>query len=191
MNQTARCNNRNSVYLKAETKKPRFIKSDSIKLLERMADEAARKRYPTVPYLAPRTFRDDSANSLTNCIIQFLQLSGHQAERINSTGRRIDTRQTFEDVIGRSRTIGSSHWIKGTGQKGTADISGVIAGRSVKVEVKFGRDRQSQAQKNYQQSVEDAGGLYVIATSFEQFLNWYNQTLKDMRKLAISDFNEK
>jgi hypothetical protein len=188
MNQTARFNTQNSVYLKAETKKPRFIKSESIRLLEGMANEAARKRYPTVPYLAPRTFRDDSANALTNCIIQFLQLSGHQGERINNTGRRIDTRHTFEDVTGRSRTIGSSHWIKGTGINGTADISGVIAGRSVKVEVKIGRDRQSQAQKNYQKSIENAGGLYVIATSFEQFLSWYNLTFKNMQKLAISDF---
>lgn len=188
MNQTARFNTRNSVYLKAETKKPRFIKSESIKLLELMADEAARKRYPNVLYLAPRTFRDDSANGLTNCIIQFLQLSEHQAERINSTGRSIDTRQTFEDVTGRSRTIGCSYWIKGTGTKGTADISCVIEGISVKVEVKFGRDQQSQSQREYQKTIEQAGGMYVIATSFEQFLNWYNLTFKKVQKLAISDF---
>ncbi|HAQ19236.1 MAG TPA: hypothetical protein DCR40_08395 [Prolixibacteraceae bacterium] len=188
MNQTARYNTRNSMYLKPENKKQRFIKSDSIKLLELMADEAARKRYPNVPYLAPRKFRDDSANGLTNCIIQFLQLSGHQAERINSTGRRIDTRETFEDVTGRNRTIGISYWIKGTGTNGTADISSVISGNSVKVEVKFGRDRQSQAQRVYQKTIEQAGGLYVIATSFEQFLNWYCITFKKVQKLAISDF---
>ncbi len=31
------------------------------------------------------------------------------------------------------------------------------------------------AQKQYQQSVERAGSVYVIATSFEQFLNWYEE----------------
>lgn len=180
MNQIVRFNNRNSVYLKAEAKKPRFIKSDSVKLLEEMATDEAKRLHPNTPerYIARREFSDKTANGLTTCIIQFIRLMGGQAERINSTGRRIDTRQTFEDVCGRSRTIGGSHWIKGNGTNGTADISATIAGRSVKIEVKFGRDRQSQTQKDYQQSVEVAGGLYVIATSFQQFYSWYNQTFK-------------
>jgi hypothetical protein len=161
----------------------RYIKSRAVKSLEAMADQAARAKYPDTPahFLAPRKFRDDAANSLTNCIIQFLQLSGHQSERISNTGRRIDTRTTFKDVTGQSRTIGGSHWIKGTGCNGSSDISSTIAGRSVKIEVKCAatKDRQSEAQKKYQLSIEQAGGLYVIATTFEGFLTWYNQTITD------------
>lgn len=153
-----------------------YRKSNAVKLLEKLANDEARRKNATIPpeWLAPRKYSDNSANSLTRCIIDFLTLSGWQAERIANTGRRIDTRQTFTDVIGNTRTIGSSKWIKGTGTNGTADISSTIKGRSVKIEVKYGRDRQSEAQRAYASQVQQAGGLYFIASSFEQFLNWYN-----------------
>lgn len=156
--------------------KTRYTKSRAVKMLESMAMDAARLRLPDVPHLAPRTFRDDSANGLTKCIIAFLTLSGHQAERINSTGRPVDHRQTITDVLGHRRTIGTLTWIKGTGTRGTADISATIAGRSVKIEVKFGADRQSEAQRRYQDEVEKAGGLYYVARSFAEFRDWYNET---------------
>lgn len=157
-------------------KKSPYRKSHAVKQLEAMANDEARRDNPTIPaeWLAPRRYRDDSANNLTRCIIDFLKFSGWQAERIANIGRRIDTRCTFADVAGRSRTIGSSKWIKGTGTNGTADISATIKGLSVKIEVKYGRDRQSEAQRTYQSQVQQAGGLYFIASSFEQFLNWYN-----------------
>ena len=49
-----------------------------------------------------------------------------------------------------------------------------IDGRAVKIEVKIGSDRQSQAQRDYQKAIEQSGGIYFIASSFEQFLDWYN-----------------
>jgi hypothetical protein len=67
-------------------------------------------------------------------------------------------------------------WIPGAGTKGTADISATIQGRSVKVEVKIGNDRQSEYQKQYQESVERCGGIYFIACTFEQFYQWYNES---------------
>lgn len=148
-----------------------------MKILEEMATQAARTKYPEIPpqWLAPRKYRDDSANGLTRCIIHFLTLSGHQAERINSQGRLVDHRKTFRDVTGRVRTIGSPKWAYGSGKRGTADISATIKGQSVKIEVKIGRDRQSEAQRTYQESIEAAGGIYIIARSFEDFFNWYTQ----------------
>ena len=58
---------------------------------------------------------------------------------------------------------------------GSADISATIAGLSIKIEVKNSNtgDRQSQAQKLYQQGIEQAGGVYIIATSLAQFINCY------------------
>lgn len=157
-----------------DTKRHHYIKSLAVKMLERLANETARAKYPTVPYLAPRTYRDDTANSLTKCILSFLRIKGHQAERINSTGRIVDKRKSYTDVVGRSRTIGSYEWVYGTTTKGTADISATIAGHSVKVEVKVCRDQQSEAQRRYQEEVEKAGGIYVIARDFQEFYNWYN-----------------
>jgi hypothetical protein len=157
--------------------KTRYSKSDAVKELESLADSAKRERYPKTPpeWLAPVKFRDDSANGLTRCIVSFLRLQGHQAERISNTGRPVDRTISFTDVMGRRRTVGRFEWVHGTGSRGTADISATIAGQSVKIEVKAGRDRQSDAQRRYQDEVERAGGTYIIARDFTGFLQWYNQ----------------
>ena len=90
----------------------------------------------------------------------------------------LDNRKTFTDVVGNRRQIGTTKWIPGTGTNGTSDIASTVAGRSVKIEVKIGADRQSQAQQKYQKQVEAAGGVYVIARNFEDFYTWYIQTIE-------------
>jgi len=147
----------------------------AMKTLNLMELEAVKKRYPNVPYPVATKHSDRTANGLTKGIIAFLRLSGHQAERISVTGRRIDRRVEYTDVLGHRRQIGSVEWIPSSMQKGTADISATINGKSVKIEVKIGRDRQGQAQKAYQQQVEAAGGLYMIATELQQFVDWYEK----------------
>ena len=136
------------------------------------------RKYPDLPYRCPPKYTDRTSNGLTRCIIDFIRLSGYQAERINNTGRLLDSRQVVTDVIGNRRLIGSSTWIPGTGQRGTADISATIAGRSVKVEVKCAStgDQQRPAQIEYQRQVEAAGGVYYLARTFPQFYDWYLQT---------------
>ena len=158
-------------------KKPHYTKSEAVKLLEKIANETARKKYPNTPaeWLAPLKYSDKTANELTKCIIHFLRFKGCQAERISTTGRIINNQKTFVDVVGRTRFIGQgAKWIPGTGTNGSADISATINGQSVKAEVKVSRDKQSETQKLYQLSVERAGGIYIIATSFEQFYKWFN-----------------
>lgn len=162
------------------TKKLPYRKPEAVKMLELMSFTEKRKRYPNIPidYMAPVTFRDDTANGLTKCITSFIQLMGGQAERISTTGRAIDRQSTFTDVTGRTRLIGRIEWIPGTSTNGSADISATVAGRSVKIEVKVKRDIQSQAQKDYQQAIEQAGGIYYIAHDFTSFLTWFNQAFK-------------
>jgi len=149
----------------------RYKKSPAVKALEVLADEKAREKHPDMPpqYLAPRHYRDDTANGLTRCIIEWLRLNGHQAERINTTGRYIDRSKVFTDTLGHSRIIGSGRWIRTSGTRGSADISATVNGKAVKVEVKAGRDRQSKFQKEYQRQIEAAGGVYIIARSLEDF----------------------
>lgn len=152
-------------------KKP-YIKPLSVKSLEDAKFIAKKQRYPNTPekYLVKEKYRDDNANGLTKCIIDYLKLKGYQAERINTTGRMIDRRQTVTDVLGHTKQIGSFEWVPTTSTRGSADISAIINGRSVKIEVKIGADRQSTAQKEYQRNVEDAGGVYIIAHDFDGFL---------------------
>lgn len=104
---------------------------------------------------------DNAANALTRQIIRFIQSRGGQAERIAVTGLL--------------RKFGNGYkWTRTNMTVGTADISATIQGRSVKIEVKIGTDRQSDEQKRYKKQVEDAGGIYYIASTFEEFLKWYN-----------------
>ncbi len=146
--------------------------------MEKLANQAAHLKYPEIPRecLARRKYSDNNANGLTKCIIDFIRLHNGQAERINNMGRRISNKRTFTDVLGNQRIIGNSKWIKGSGTNGTADISATINGLSIKIEVKHGKDRQSEAQKQYQKTIEQSGGIYVIARDFEQFMDWYNAT---------------
>ena len=122
------------------------------------------------------TYRDDTANGLTRLIIDCIKHDGGQAERINTTGIPIDSRRQVTDITGRTRSIGSLTWRPSGSTVGSADISATIKGRSVKIEVKIGKDRQSAAQRQYLAAVEQAGGLYYIARNFTDFWKWYQQT---------------
>ena len=156
--------------------RPAYRKSAAVKALEALADADAARRHPSIKpqHLARRLYRDDTANGLTKCVVEFIRLTGGMAERINCTGRYVDRSQTFEDVTGRVRTIGTGQWLPTSGVKGTADISAVIQGRAVKIEIKI-RDRQSEDQKRYQEATERAGGIYLIVRSFAEFYDWYNE----------------
>lgn len=149
--------------------------NDAIQHLKRLKLEENRQKYPNFPdHARPQpSYSDKTANGLTKCVIDFLNLSGHQAERIPSSGRWLDTRQTYTDVVGRTKTIGSGKWIPGSGTKGTADISATVNGMSIKIEVKIGNDRQSEYQKQYQQKIEQAGGVYIIVKTFNDLYTWY------------------
>ena len=136
------------------------------------------RKYPALPYRTIPKYTDRTSNGLTRCILDFLRLSEHQAERVNNTGRLIDRRQIVSDVLGNRRMIGSATWIPGTGTRGTADISATINGLSVKIEVKCSAtgDRIRPAQREYEKQIQRAGGLYFIARTFPEFYQWYLQT---------------
>ena len=145
-------------------------------ILVNLAVTELKEKYPSFPVhcIPVPKYSDKTANGLTKCIKDFLNLSGHQAERISSSGRMIDNTKIVTDVIGRRRTIGSMQYIKGTSTNGTADISATIKGKSVKIEVKIGKDRMSQAQQTYRDNIIRAGGVYFVATDFDMFMDWYN-----------------
>lgn len=147
--------------------KPRYQKPQSVKDLERLALEYFRRNHPDFPEAAipPQSYRDDTANGLTQCIVAFIRFHGGQAERINTTGM---PQQRGGRIV----------WRKSNTTKGSADISATIAGRSVKIEIKIGADRQSEAQKRYQAAIERAGGFYVIAKDFTRFIEWYDANFK-------------
>lgn len=142
-----------------ETKK-RYIKPEDVKKLENAVFEQTKKQFPNFPYPPKRTFRDNTANGLTECVITYIELAGGQAERINSTGQKINT-------------LSGDKWVKGSSDRGSADISATIKGKSVKIEIKIGTDIQSEHQKKYQERIEQAGGIYIIVKDFTQFVELF------------------
>jgi len=145
--------------------KIRYQKSQAVKDLERQTLDHFRRDHPNFPEYAipPQSYRDDTANGLTRCVVDFIRYNGGQAERVNSIG--------LPEQKG-----GRIVWRKSNTTKGSADISATIAGRSVKIEVKIGADRQSEAQRRYQAAIERAGGLYFVAKDFTTFVEWYGET---------------
>ncbi len=137
-----------------------YKKPQSVKELERLADLRAREKFPNVPHLAPRLFKDNSANELTKAIVAYINLNGGFASRINSTG-------VFRPKLGK--------YIPGSQRKGIADVFGTFEGLSLQIEVKFGRDRQSDKQKEVERDQMKAGGLYFIARNFTEFKDWFDK----------------
>jgi hypothetical protein len=159
-------------------------KKTALKLLNELSFDALKFRCPLIrPELLPKqSFKDSTANQLTQSVLHFIRLNGHQAERISTTGRPIDNTRVVSDCLGFRRTIGSVQYIPGTGTRGSSDISATIKNRagiglSVKIEIKI-NDRQSEHQKAYQQSIEAAGGIYLIVRNFQQFYDWYKSEFK-------------
>ena len=124
--------------------------------------------------MPPANIKEAGANDLTRLVIDFLEMNGYQAERISSMGRYIDGTKQVTDCIGRKRTIGSGKYVKSTTTNGTADISATIKGRSVKIEIKWQKDTQSKDQKAYEDSINKAGGIYIIVKTFDDFVNWFD-----------------
>ena len=131
-------------------------------------------KHPMVPesYLARQSITDKTANGLTKMIVSFIQMSGYQAERINTMGTYRAAKK-YTNLDGVTRSVGKGSYTKSGSTPGSADISATIKGRSVKIEVKM-NDKQSDAQKAYEKAIVSAGGIYIICRNFDEFLEWYD-----------------
>ena len=148
--------------------------------LVKLALDALQAKHPTwhIDNIPKPVYTANTANGLTKMVIDWIRLNGGQAERISTTGRYVDNSKVVVNSMGQARKIGTGKYIKGSGTKGSADISATIMGRSVKIEVKIGKDKQSDAQKAYQADIERAMGIYYIAKDFDSFYEWYNNLTK-------------
>jgi len=148
--------------LRAREAKFRFM-NDLKKLLDMKTAELRAKceAFPAA-YIPRVKYTDKTANQLTQAVIAYIRLSGGYAERINTMGRIIKTKANKQV------------YIPTTGTRGSADISAVVNGRAIRIEVKIGADRQSDKQKQYQMKVEQSGGIYMIVKTYEDFLIQWN-----------------
>lgn len=130
----------------------------NLKELSKLANEFKAEKHPDVPSFAlvKKAFKDATANELTKTIIfDMYWVREGLAYRINN-GAIYDTkRQVYR---------------KGVQRKGIPDIIGIINGRFIGIEVKIGRDRQSADQKEVEREINEAGGVYFIAKSYDDYL---------------------
>ena len=148
------------------------------KRIQELSDAARKLHYPNLPeYAFPKVkYQTSTSNGITKYIVDFIRLQGWQAERINSTGSvRMETVNHASGITGKKVSFNRS-----TGQKGTADISATINGKSVKIEVKnkATKDRMSADQRRYRDMIQATGGVYYIARTIPDFLSWYDENFK-------------
>jgi hypothetical protein len=138
--------------------------------------EHFRRSYPSAyasgHYTPPMIPRVTKANGMTLAIVNFINWSGYNATRISSAGRLVGDAVTVTESGTRLRT---QKFIPGPTRKGTADITATIKGRSVKIEVKVGKDRPSQEQLKEQARERAAGGIYEFIADMGEFFALYDQ----------------
>lgn len=141
--------------------KPRYIKPESVKQLEqdyfncKYKDSAIPDNCRFVT-----KFRDDTANGLTNCLQAWCKINGAHFQRTNTQGQ-------YDAKLKRFRRSGAT--------KGVSDTMIVYKGKTLNIEIKIGRDKQSDDQKKIQASIENAGGIYWIIKTFDDFINIISQ----------------
>lgn len=120
-------------------------------------------------------YKDTDANSLTKCIVDWINLNGGQAERVNTMG-------VYDAKRGKYRP--------GTGKRGSSDVHSTIpvqivdktVGLSCKFEVKAGKDRLSTHQSDYIAEVKSAGGFAFVVHNFDEFMECYNRIINYYKK---------
>lgn len=136
--------------------KPRYHKPDSVKQLEIEYFEY-KYRNSTIPVQCQfkRSFRDDTANGLAGCIEAWCKVHGAFYQRQNSQGQ----------YDGRLKI-----WRKSGTTRGIADVQVTFKGKTYNFEIKIGKDRQSEVQKEVELKIKAAGGHYAIIHCFNEFL---------------------
>jgi hypothetical protein len=131
------------------------------------------------PSYVPKTkFIQTTANGLTKCVVAWMRIHGHQCERINTTGRYLEGKTITTGFYGVKHTKGK--FIPTSGVKGSSDISCTFFGKSLKIEIKYSKDKQSEYQKQYQADIERSGGIYIIVRTFDEFVEWYHKYVNNL-----------
>lgn len=142
--------------------------SPKLQHLIEMKLQRERERTPLYPdkYRVPPKYEVTTANGLTKAIIDLIDLVGGWATRISTEGRTITTKRVTHGVFGATSAMEAKR-IPSSTKLGTADIHAVVSGRHLSIEVKVGRDRQSERQLEVEQRIRQAGGIYIIASDFD------------------------
>lgn len=149
-------------------KKNVYVKSEPLKAFELEYDLWWYSKHP-LPENArfAHKFSDGKANELTKVILAWFKVNDYFAARVNTQGN-------YNAKLGK--------WVRSGATAGMADITAVVSGRHLSVEVKVGKDTVRESQLRVKAAIENAGGIYIIVRSFEDFLT----QLKELGLLTYS-----
>ena len=99
-----------------------------------------------------------TANGLTGFVVNYITWKYGNATRVNVEGRQLK----------------DGTRIKSSTRPGTADVTSTIKSKSVKWEIKVGRDKPSPAQIKEQQRECRAGGEYFFVKTVQEFFEYYD-----------------
>ena len=121
---------------------------------------------------------------LADQIINHIRSTGGAAESVDVKGTYIEGKR-YKDVMGKWQQLPGKYIPSFSPRPGFEDISAIKPkqairidkeaknidyGQYVAIEIKIGRDKQSEAQKRREKEVNGAGGIYIIVNNFKQFL---------------------
>lgn len=104
----------------------------------------------------PKPISDKDANNLTRSIVDFINAVGGLASRVNNMG-----------------VYRNGMYTKSNMRKGFPDIQGVYSGKCIYIEVKYGKDKLSQDQKDFLNDAYKCGAKCHVAKSFDEFFSWF------------------
>ena len=140
----------------------KYKKSEALKELERLSDSAKRIKYPSLKeqFFVKSNYSDKSTNELTKAIKRYLELKGCYVQRVNTTG-------IYSQKLKKYIYSGSTN--------GAADLTAVVGGKHISIEIKLGRDKLSEKQKEVKAQVEKAGGIYIVVKNFQDLYDFINE----------------
>lgn len=146
----------------------------ALRILEALVDNENRKKYPSIPQHARKRakFNDQSTNALTTAILEAFKVHGVFATRLDSKG-------TYSAALGR--------FIPSRQRKGLPDVSAILGGRSIYVEVKCAatRDRIRPEQETTIADLRRSGADVYIAEDFEGFWGWLMGKLQESHRAEL------
>lgn len=127
-------------------------------------------------------WNDKSTNGLTKALLDYLTLKGFYATRINVQGQpRITKIPKYSLLSGQIEHTEKVNYTKSTTKKGTPDINSIVMGIPLLIEVKCGKDRMRDEQREQQRDITRAGGVYYIAKDMESFLYWFKREFGNLK----------
>lgn len=143
-----------TIQREVKKKKNPYRKPESVKQLE-TEHTAWKYKGRNIPYQVKTKLRDNTANGLAGCLKAWSDVNEAHFQRMNTTG-------LYDHKLKRYRKSGAT--------KGVTDTLIIWKGKTLNIEIKIGNDKQSEGQKEMQRSIENAGGVYLIVKSFDNFL---------------------